>query len=202
MSEHWDLAYPRTTFSRNCRETGRASGHSRLDRGTERGEAALPLSASVTSVDTQSWFRVSPDRPTSRRRSPTTFRRRRGCSQRARHESRRGFMRSQEPTCTATTASPAGVSTAWTSPSGSNARTTSTPKSTSIAISRRAGVMVEKHVVTVGAQAWLRPEESRHLVERRPPSHAADRDLTPDGGKPHCGNSANGNGETHAPRLA
>src|SRR5258706_2052036 len=76
-------------FSGNCREIVRASGDSRLGRATARGEGAAPL-VPVTSADTQLWFRVSLDRPTSRRRSPKTFRRRRGCSPHARHESRPG----------------------------------------------------------------------------------------------------------------
>jgi hypothetical protein len=45
-------------------------------------------------------------------------------------------------------------------------------------------VVIEKHVVPVGAQAWLGPRELPYLIKRRPPrsSDAADSDMTPDGG--------------------
>ena len=47
------------------------------------------------------------------------------------------------------------------------------------------GAVIEKHVVPIGAQARLGPQELPHLIERRPPrsSGAADSDMTPDGGK-------------------
>src|SRR5262249_35578754 len=62
-----------------------------------------------------------------------------------------------------------------------------------------SGVMIEKHVVPIGAQARLGPQELPHFIERRLPrsSDAADCDMTPDGGKLHGSHCANGNVNTH-----
>ena len=62
------------------------------------------------------------------------------------------FMRFYGPRWTATAASPPCVSVAYTSPSVSNVRVTSTPKSHTIG-ARLSRVAVEKNVVAVGPQA-------------------------------------------------
>lgn len=65
-------------------------------------------------------------------------------------------------------------------------------------------VVIEKHVVPIGAQARLGPQEISHFIERRPPrsSDAADCDTPADGGKLHGSNRANGNLNTHVPFVA
>jgi len=65
-------------------------------------------------------------------------------------------------------------------------------------------VVIEKHVVPVGAHAWFGPQELPHLIERPPPrsSDGADSHMTPDGGKLHGSDRANGNVKTHVSFVA
>ena len=66
------------------------------------------------------------------------------------------------------------------------------------------GVVIEKHVVPIGAQARLGPQELSHFIERRLPrsSDTANCDMTPDGSKLHGSNSANGKVDTHVSFVA